>query len=828
MSYIEDFINGFVGNLGTITTGILGYTEVVRDSPKGTQEAAKADYDRIMKGIRDDYEIIIPGKDTGQTKSPIAQTPTKLTVSGGYTNYIPPSAPPVYGYTDAFHKLETQLRFVQGNVLDGQDRMSQAILSHLYTNAQTILDKLDENTRILQNNIAQTNENMLSGFTQTQALTLATIENAIARVNNANNITREILKQELDSTEWYLVNELRNIAGGSGVDNTQELKNIDRTLGWIKNEVHKLHSQLPATLMREYALYLEQGLIDVDQSANVGMTDGLLRFLDLVKNDNDVFEQASTGWIDRLGTLNQITNDIATGKYNSIDEVANDLNEIMVGFDFLFNLAGTAITALTLVSSIYEIVQAYSKNIEYLANVEAGNYRFPPEQILMLLSRPGVSESFIDNELKQLGFNDERINLLKKIRYDILNETEIRELSLRGFISDNKREQFLEQIGVTGEVKALKLATWYPLPPIQDLITMAVRDVFDSRIVNEFGFNEDYPEEFDKYAKQQGLTEEWARKYWQSHWRVPSANQGFEMFHRGIITREELEFLFKALDIAPKWRENLLKINYQPITRVDVRRMHAMGFLNKDEVVRKYQDIGYSPDDARLMGEWTEAYNETSRLGEDNNERELTSAQYLRLFATGIITRYDAERGLRNIGYNQENAEYLLRLYDYDAAVSNDNGNIRDNTRRIENEISKAFIRGFYGEQYTRTMFQQIGYSQEQINEEIQYLYIERGIAQITIAIDNIRERYEKYLISEIEVRDLLSSNGIDIQEQTMLLFNWQLARENRVRMPTKADVETFAKLGIIDVNKYYDLMRGLGYDDEIIGYFAQEIGVIQ
>ncbi|GAH58877.1 unnamed protein product, partial [marine sediment metagenome] len=46
----------------------------------------------------------------------------------------------------------------------------------------------------------------------------------------------------------------------------------------------------------------------------------------------------------------------------------------------------------------------------------------------------------------------------------------------------------------------------------------------------------------------------------------------------------ELDSLFMATDIMPWWREKLKAISYNPLTRVDVRRVFKMGIVSEEQV----------------------------------------------------------------------------------------------------------------------------------------------------------------------------------------------------------------------------------------------------
>jgi hypothetical protein len=139
---------------------------------------------------------------------------------------------------------------------------------------------------------------------------------------------------------------------------------------------------------------------------------------------------------------------------------------------------------------------------------------------------------------------------------------------------------------------------------------MAVREAFTPAIAARFGQYEDLPPDFVEWVGKKGLSKEWASRYWAAHWSLPSPQQGFEMLHRGVIGIDDVNMLMRALDIMPFWRDKLIQIAYRPLSRVDVRRMFALGVLNVSGVRRAYTDIGYNDYNADLMTQFTIKYTE--------------------------------------------------------------------------------------------------------------------------------------------------------------------------------------------------------------------------
>jgi len=54
-------------------------------------------------------------------------------------------------------------------------------------------------------------------------------------------------------------------------------------------------------------------------------------------------------------------------------------------------------------------------------------------------------------------------------------------------------------------------------------------------------------------------------------------------------------------DYPPFWRQRLLAISYNVLTRVDIRRAFETGQLTAEQTIEKFQDRGYSPGDAHVL-----------------------------------------------------------------------------------------------------------------------------------------------------------------------------------------------------------------------------------
>ncbi|GAI67623.1 unnamed protein product [marine sediment metagenome] len=202
----------------------------------------------------------------------------------------------------------------------------------------------------------------------------------------------------------------------------------------------------------------------------------------------------------------------------------------------------------------------------------------------------------------------------------------------------------LRRIGIHKNYYALYKELAYQIPPVNDIITMAVREAFTPAIAARFGQYQDLPPDFVEWAGKKGLSKEWAERYWAAHWSLPSPQQGFEMLHRGVIGFDDLNMLLRALDVMPFWRDKLVEIAYRPLSRVDVRRMFKLGVLDVKGVRKAYTDIGYNDYNADLMTQFTIEY--VKGVPKKLSTTDMVTAYKKHLIDSGTLRSQLSEAGI--------------------------------------------------------------------------------------------------------------------------------------------------------------------------------------
>lgn len=267
-------------------------------------------------------------------------------------------------------------------------------------------------------------------------------------------------------------------------------------------------------------------------------------------------------------------------------------------------------------------------------------------------------------EAARRGLSPERFELLARLGARPPATGQLFDLLNRGEINEGRTRQALRDLGIREEWTSDLLALRFVLPSPSDLVRFAVREVYTPAIAERFGLAEDFPPVFASEAARIGLSPELARQYWMAHWELPSAEQGFAMFHRfrpgtdqHIIGRPDLELLLRARDVMPFWRDRLIQLAFRVPGRIDLRRAFRAGVINRATLVRGYTELGYAP-------EWVERLARFAQREKMAAERDLTKAEWISLYEGGAVPREEALRGLDELGYDEREAGLILGLAD--------------------------------------------------------------------------------------------------------------------------------------------------------------------
>ncbi len=382
--------------------------------------------------------------------------------------------------------------------------------------------------------------------------------------------------------------------------------------------------------------------------------------------------------------------------------------------------------------------------------------------LIEMFHRGQITENEYQVAAERQGFGSTWSMRLYEAGNRFLNAADYVAIWRREKIDEDTLDNRLKALHFTGEsIREIKDATeFFPQP--QDLVRFAVREVYTPDTVAKFGQMEDLPQQFIDESKKVGIPPEQASNFWAAHWDLPSPAQGFEMFQRDVIDEPTLFMLLKALDIMPFWRNQLTKIAYNTLTRVDVRRMHATGVLTDSKTYDSYRHMGYSPDNADLMLQFTKRFN-------SSGNKELTRGMLMNAFKIDMMSSPELLNSLMSMGYPIENAAYQIAMAEYDRDLED----VEDTKKEYEAQVNTG---------------------------------------QLTI---------EDYRIK-------LDGMALPSKYVDRAVGKAELKTAEKIKLPSRADIEKWLQVQVIDEVQYTASMRALNYRQEDIERYLTEIALQQ
>lgn len=340
--------------------------------------------------------------------------------------------------------------------------------------------------------------------------------------------------------------------------------------------------------------------------------------------------------------------------------------------------------------ALFPAISAYADPyIEFIRQQSFSEYAtrlLTPEQFAVAARRGIRNYDVLAQLSRRNGINESQFKLLVDLQRQFLDVGEVIASARRGIMDEQAARGYLASIGYEGEDQDRLLQLSFIIPPVSDLITMAVKEAFNDEFAREFTTDQEFPEEVGLWGMRQGLSLQWSRRYWRAHWDLPSISQGAEMLHRAVITPTQFSSLAKALDIAPFWREKFEAISYIVPRLVDIRNWRREEVITYDEMKRLYMDRGYNSVNAERAARHTEANVFREKKAE---LKELTAplrSTIANAVVSGTVSEMDAREQLRLFGDTDAEISLFFDL----AAVIRTN---RIETRILE-RVGDLYVKG--------------------------------------------------------------------------------------------------------------------------------------
>lgn len=387
----------------------------------------------------------------------------------------------------------------------------------------------------------------------------------------------------------------------------------------------------------------------------------------------------------------------------------------------------------------------------------------------------GVVQSILDvdyaaSEAASSGINRERFDQMVEIAGVPPGPETVLTMLNRGIIDESAARQAIIESPLKLKYTDAVLDMRFGLPSQSDLVRFLVREVFDADARAALSLDADYPDGADLEFQKLGVGPDLARDYWAAHWDLPSPTQGYQMLHRGVIDEQQLAGLLRAADYAPVWRDRLQAISFHPLTRVDVRRMHKVGVLTADELVRAYMDLGYTEENATRLRDFTVALNSGEQRAAIEPFRGSLRGRVIGAYIDGVFDTGEVTEALAGLLYTPEQIDAFVAEADLVREV--------EASKITAAGVKQRYVAGQIDETAAAISLVEAGFADDAAvrlvaawvpaREYREQTDAERQARDLTKA--EILTAVDEQLVAEGEARGMLLDLGYDARETETLL----------------------------------------------------------
>lgn len=254
-------------------------------------------------------------------------------------------------------------------------------------------------------------------------------------------------------------------------------------------------------------------------------------------------------------------------------------------------------------------------------------------------------------------------------------------------------------------------------------------------------------EEGKRIAHENGLVPEDFDTLIQTAGQPPGIEFATEALNRGLINEAQFREMFLESRIKNRYLSLLLQMRIRLIPQETVRLLYRNGVYSRENTLRTLQAHGFSPNDAASLL----ALEETRQ---DETTKELTRAQIVDMYDEQILDEASARELLTGLGYAEANVDLMIALADIKRVQRYVNAAI---TR-----VRSAYLTGKIDENEAMIQLDALQVSPQQKEELITIWGIDRTTVSKTLTAAQIRQAFNRKLITEDDAFARLLAQGYD------------------------------------------------------------------
>jgi len=456
---------------------------------------------------------------------------------------------------------------------------------------------------------------------------------------------------------------------------------------------------------------------------------------------------------------------------------------------------------------------------DFRVMMDVAGQTLAPQQLLDLLNRKDIDVPDVERFLRESNLKDKFIPLLLKLRYQLLGAS--------------------------------------------DYIRFAVKDVYTKDDALRADLQAGFPEQVADKLSRLGYSPDDAMGAWMAHWELPSPTQVYEMLHRDLIKEQDVRDYLLQADYSPKWRDFLLKISYNPLTRVDVRRAYKLGVIGLDAVAKTYRELGYDVDNAKILADFTAqdadqerqqerellvgptktaalAMYKARRISEDTLRQVLANLKYPKetvdryiadiefaraadhrddvaaalksAYVKALRSRDDTIILLRKAGWDGELLDSLLETWDLLREVTELQPHQAATRDLTKGEIVTAYSERIIPPETAMAQLVALGYDQTETETLLSMADFKARKEALDQEVENIHLNYLRGAVDPGTASVQLDNLGINVTKKTNLLLKWERERAKVVPDFTLAQLEGMIKAKVMPEDVAQRYLADQGY----------------
>jgi hypothetical protein len=480
------------------------------------------------------------------------------------------------------------------------------------------------------------------------------------------------------------------------------------------------------------------------------------------------------------------------------------------------------------------MAQPFIKLGTYLSSRLAKEARISPETAALFNVAHDLDAPWIEDDLKDQGYDERRLSVLYFLSKRFLSVDQAIQAWRRKLITDGELENYLRYNRIDPNDREKIKALSEVIPGISDILRMIVRDAWNEEVVHRFGYDEAFPQEAVEWAEKQGLSAEWVKRYWRAHWELPGPTLAFEMVHRlrpgrsrHPFTLDDLRTLLRTADYPEYFRERMIEVSYNPVTRVDLRRLYRLGVIDYKELIERYKDLGYTDRDAELLAQFTAKYEADSSDDKDVQMRNLSLSLIKQLYMKSVINEGEAKKRIQALNYSDEDADRLVNLYKQEKAADQVLSYDKEAKADIKRYVEEGYALGYMTFQEAKRRLVGIGYIDSHAEAILNLVDYHTEMQILEEQIKRIAEEFNSGVIDDVELTNRLGKLNIPAERMSRVLDLVMAQKRHRTRRLTTAQYVNAYFKQVIDKQTLLKCLGDLGYNDVDIQILLKLEGAI-